>query len=263
MNFCPKCGVTISGASTDSTLCPMCGFPTGSTIASSIAPEVQFEQTTQLAWEQISTRGILNSFLETIKESLLRPKLFYSRLGKAKRSPLMAVLFAIIICSLSQMAMLGITSLLPSSWSNILSNAFPVGKLHKNELGTDLLFFPLAIIAGMIFLAAYFHMCTTIFGVINRKFSTTLAMLCYMESTSVAIIIPVIGPAIAVIWSFVLMVIAFHHTYKISTGRALALVIVPPIMLIFLLGALVAVLFAIGLSGSNTDLLKEILSSFR
>lgn len=71
------------------------------------------------------------------------------------------------------------------------------------------------------------HLFLTLVGGAQQGFSTTLRVICYSETASIAVVVPVVGGLVQPIWLLILQIIGLTQAHRISGAKAAFAVIVP------------------------------------
>lgn len=187
-----------------------------------------------LPWEARETRGLLQSFFDTLGLLVSRPAEAWGRMRERGDST-SPILFGVAICWLS-MAVQSIlfrlvaVPMLPP----FLERRFgTIGALSGGMLIVKLIVFPFVIAIGLFIGAAILHLCCMIVGALQNSqsgFEGSLRAVCYSEVSSLASIIPVVGGLIAVVWWVVLAIQGVERLHKTTSGKAAAAVLVPVIV---------------------------------
>jgi hypothetical protein len=71
------------------------------------------------------------------------------------------------------------------------------------------------------------HLVLVLFGGAASGFTATLRVVCYSQTTAVAVLIPVVGGLIQPIWALVLQIIGLSRAHRVSGGKAALAVLLP------------------------------------
>jgi len=96
--------------------------------------------------------------------------------------------------------------------------------------------------------SAVVHLFLAMVGAAPKGFTATLRVVCYSQTASVAVLIPIVGGLIQVVWSLVIQVIGLSQAHRVSGGKATFAVIAP---LLLCCGCVVAMGVALSLSIGN------------
>jgi hypothetical protein len=183
-----------------------------------------------LPWDERQTKGLFNTFIETLLMVLSTPVAAFTAMKRegGLGEPL---LYAIIGGTFG--GGFAITY-------NFALRAFaPFGDRHGalahvfGGLGWIflLLLTPLFVVIGMFVASAILHVCLMIVGGAKQSFETTFRVVCFAEgSVSPLLVIPFCGGLITGIWKVVLYCIGLARAHETDTGRAVIAVLLPVIV---------------------------------
>lgn len=229
---CGNCGGDIEDMSLGK--CPHC--------------ETEFElPENRIPWEERATTGFFSALTATWLLSVTRPLEFFRRpsIEKGFMGPF---LYAYIMGLIGSYFSLG--------WQNVLNEAMPLEDTTYSGSADDLnlmiaLLTPFILPIGIFLGAGFIHLVLLTLGVGKAGFEATFKVVCYSSGPSVLSVIPWIGGFIAWGWSTVIEVIGLREYHKISTGRAVAGVMIP---LIILLGCILALFSMMAQNGMDSGL---------
>lgn len=201
-----------------------------------------------IPWEQRSSLGLVNALLKTIQLALLRPNELFSRMRVDNIDGALSYYWI-------NAAAGGFFSVL---WQIVLSSLGMASGSNRAIAGiSQVLFYVLIALAGAVLApiglylsALLFHLGTIIFKCSNSGFNATFRSVAYASSPAWINIIPVCGGAIAGIWSLIILTVGIKTTQRTSTGKAIASVLVPPLVLSCCVAVPIIVLFA-SIAGMN------------
>jgi len=189
-------------------------------------------------WENRGAIGILGALVETTKQVLGRPALFF-RAMPTRGGIGDPLLYAVLIGWLGVVA----ASLYSALFQSIVGTSM-MPFAHNAEIGEMLSFAeswggfffqlvmaPLWITIGVFIAAGIFHVMLLILGGAPRDFEATFRAVCYAEAPAVIMIVPFCGSFVAWIWTIVLYVIGVSEAQGVSRGRAAAAVLLPIVLL--------------------------------
>lgn len=156
-------------------------------------------------------RGGLKTFGKTIIDSLFRPGSFFSSLSPKGR--LGAALFYAVTCSVISGILFVFTDQFNPNNPGIPSSLTDWGAHFFVYIG---IFVGLQLVSFI--LVGWFHLFLRWRQATPYPYSATLRVYCYCAATLIFINIPLIGPAVAGIWSFILFIFALHHA-KLSWNK--------------------------------------------
>jgi len=91
------------------------------------------------------------------------------------------------------------------------------------------------------------HVCLAMVGGAAKGFATTLRVLCYAQTASIAVVIPLFGGLFQLVWSLVLQIVGLAQAHRTQGGRAAFAVLLPIVLCCgCLLAAIVVSGFAVG-----------------
>ncbi len=221
---CGRCGNFVcqecSRSGTDGELiCDACRLRTASGQA--------FEPT---PWEQRASLGLVNALIKTIQLALFRPNNFFSRMRVDNTDGALSYYWI-------NAAVGGFFGVFWQIIFSVLGIAISPGS-RLNEGISSPIFYILIALAGAIFApvglylsALLIHLGTLIFKCSNNGFNATFRSVAYASSSAWFNIIPVCGGVIAGVWSLIIVVVGITNTQRTSAGKAVASVLVPPLIL--------------------------------
>jgi hypothetical protein len=254
MSSCSKCGSEIGDPAVK--YCPLCGQPFPQT------PSVASEETIAhpVPWESVSTLGVGAALLRTLRESLLEPHSFFSKVADSGNAG-MAFVYALILGSAGSLIGIIWTYLaLDSSmlswipWSGLFGD-------ENNSIAAALVFVPFLSAAQIMVSALYFHTLLFVTRTKRQGLHATLTVVCYAQSTAVLNVIPVAGGVAATVWSLFLLAVGFSRVHRMSTGKAMLIIILP--LLILAVFLIIAVAAAVGAGFLIDGFLKDPEALFR
>jgi hypothetical protein len=192
---------------------------------------------TDLFWyDEYDTARPLRSFARTAARVLFRPRSFFSRLDP-EGSFLTALAFAsayvgvyaaasTISSALVEVALHGATLALPNVVGATLAN------IGASVLAVWVLT-PLA--------AAVYHLFVRLLvGPANRGYRATFRVMAYAGAADLVGWVPFIGLLLAAVWALYLGTLGFRELHATTTGRALAALVVPSLLLAGVMAAAAA-----------------------
>jgi hypothetical protein len=254
MSFCSKCGSTIGDPAAK--YCPLCGQP----LPQTPSPAAEKIIAHPVPWETVGTLGIGTALLRTLRESLLEPFPFFSKVA-ASGTAGMAFVYALILGSTGSLfsviwTYLAIDSTLLSwvPWSGMFGDG-------NDSIAAALVLVPFFSAAKIMASALYFHTLLFVTRTKRRGLNATINVVCYAESTAVLNLIPVAGSAAAFVWSIFLLAVGFSRVHRMSTGKAMLVIILPLLILAAFL--ILAVSAAVGAGFLIDGFLKDPEALFR
>lgn len=245
---CPHCEREYT-ESEDQRTCPLCGV--------SLSPEKQppeididnvdgADQPDQVAapsrqeycpWEDQENLGFMGSMVQTVKQSVLQPRPFFSKLPR-RGGLLPPLLFAV------SLQMLG--SLVSLLWSMAFGNAVSqlIAMMGGSAVALGLLI-PVLVLLNIVVWTAALHVSLFLVGGANEDFEATFRVVCYTSGVEIFNVIPIFGGVVKGIWQLYITVVGLREVQGVTTGRAVAAILIPfvfccalPVMgLVFVLAA--------------------------
>jgi len=200
-----------------------------------------FDEDKECPWEERENYGTLNAYFQTATKCLLTPTAFFSRLPTSGGygSP---ILFAV---------MSGVVGfVLAYIWAKLFSGSgmglfgFLIGMSFV--VLVSLIIVPIVLAIG----SAILHGCLYLVGGVGQRYETTFRVVSYAAVTWVFNAIPVIG-TLASLWGLVLTVIGLRETHKTTTGKAVAAVLIPVGIIVFI-GIMAAIIGVIAFGALAT-----------
>lgn len=84
------------------------------------------------------------------------------------------------------------------------------------------------------------HLTLVLFGGANRGFAATLRVMCYAQTTQVAVVLPGLGGLIAFVWRLILEVAGLATAHKTEGWKAALAIVLPLLLCCVCVGALLA-----------------------
>ena len=189
-------------------------------------------------------RQLVPSLIQTAREVLLNPVGFFRSISR-QGDFLSPLLFA-IICAVISAILSGIIGFL----INVVSGN-GIGGAFGNLLGT-IIIIPIVTAIGLFVWAAIYHLLVLlIIRPSHEGYESTFRVVAYASALQLVAwlsAIPLLGILVAIvvgIYSVVLSVIGIREMHATTTGRAVAVVLIPVVILVILGALLFAVIAAI------------------
>jgi len=188
---------------------------------------------TGLAWEEPSAG--MGSIVPTVIRFITRPVDAYANMSHTVdlvRPIAYFVLLAILGACLSQLwsylwfdSMIGfIRSLAGAQFDKFAPMIQRPGAI---QLVLGLVITPLVALVVLFIWTALVHLSLTLFGGAHRGFATTLRVMCYAQTTQVAVAIPFLGGIIGFLWRLVLEMVGLAQAHRTDGWKAVLAVLLP------------------------------------
>ena len=219
MPICSHCGFE-SGQETLE--CPLCGTRLGESASTRSDPV----GAAGVAWEDPS-QAFPASILRTWRDSLFQPSAFFR--GQAWDGSLARPLLYYLLVSIT-------SAFFVLLWRSTDSPLIPTAFRPEAPLAPLVQFFfePFAALIGLAVGVLVLHLFARVF--------------CYCAGPAVFTAVPILGPAVGAVWSVILLVVGLREAHRTTSGRAAAMVIVPLLGFVMLLGLLLVLLIFAGLA---------------
>lgn len=173
-------------------------------------------------WEDQEHLGFFKGIWETIKQTLITPEVFFSRLP-ARGGLLNPLMYALIVTTTG--------SLLSFVWAFSFKNPL----LYKLDLSGNMallagLSVPLIVFLSVVVWALLVHVSLFLTGAANRDFEATFRVVCYSSGPELLNVIPVLGAWIGLAWKICIMVIGLREVHQISLVRSALAIFLPAIV---------------------------------
>jgi hypothetical protein len=223
MPVCPKCGTAISSPSSD--FCTLCGHPLPS--SGQQIPSAFFNPA--IPWESVETLGIIRALSATLRECLFSPSLFFAKVSHSHNTG-MAFVYALILGSAGSIVGF-LWAYLFLSWLPDSVPWFAGFSDSASTSGASLILMPLLIAAQIVFAAVYFQILLTLTGSKKQGIKSTFRVVCYAESATILNLIPLVGSFVSVALSLYLLAVGISSVHRMSTIKALVIILLPLLIL--------------------------------
>jgi hypothetical protein len=95
------------------------------------------------------------------------------------------------------------------------------------QLVVALVITPLIVLVVLFIWSGIVHLTLTLLGGANRGFSATLRVMCYAQTSQIAVIVPIVGGVISFVWRLVLEIIGLSQAHKTDPWKAALAVFLP------------------------------------
>ena len=262
--FCPSCGTDLAAAVTAAPPYPPPpppGYPPSGYAPPSYPPPGGGGYGApppggQTPWERRSQIGIVNALIETTKQVLLQPVVFFRSMpvtGGLGDPLLYAVIIGYAGLLVSTIYNLVFRGVLTSSLSRFGGNSEMEQLASFMQGGTgvviNLILGPVFIVVFLFVSAGIFHLVLLALGGAARGFEGTFRVAGYSQAASIFNIIPGCGGLIGLVYAIVLLVIGLSEAHGISRGKAAAAVLVPFVIICCCCSGIIATII-FGLAGA-------------
>jgi hypothetical protein len=173
-------------------------------------------------WEDLENLGFLQGLFQSVQQSLLSPKEFFSRLP-VSGGLLNPLLYALILQTVGTMA--GYVSGIA-----IPNPLFPQSGLSGGFMVFIGLLIPPIILIGVFLWSALLHASLFLISGAKEDFEATFRVVSYSSAADLFNAVPVIGGIIALVWKTYLLIVGVREVHGISTARSAAAVFLPLIL---------------------------------
>jgi len=191
-----------------------------------------------LPWDERDSLGFIQAFVTTIKLILMEPGKAFSQMqrGGGIEGPL---LFAIVSGWIGGAAVLFYNFIYQTLTQSVDKTPLPAALPSFLAGGTmtiglfvfTLIFFPIFLALGIFVSAGITHLSLLLLGGAKQSFETTLRVVCFsIGSTALFQLLPICGSSIYLIWNLVGQCIGIAKAHEISTGKAVAAVLLPLVL---------------------------------
>ncbi|MEN8143482.1 MAG: YIP1 family protein [Gemmatimonadota bacterium] len=247
MRVCHHCGFEYAAAATQ---CPLCQTPADDRpqAAQDYGGE---EARVAVAWEDAAERFPSN-LVQTWLDCVTHPGDFFSRIDYSAGLG-RPVLYYLIVSMLSAFFYMAWGS---PGFDESFATAIGVSadQIDSTASSFKLLYFfvtPFASLMALGIGALVYHLFALFLAPQRRGLADTVRVLCYAGSPGVLSIIPWIGGMVGGIWSLVLLVIGIREAHRTTTGRSIAIVLLP--LALMLLAAVALALLLVFIAAAAPD----------
>lgn len=190
-------------------------------------------------WERRDRFGFLNGLYLTVKDVLFAPGRFFHRMP-SQVGILQPLLFSLVLGALGTL-IVWLYSLVASSIQMLV----PGGLELSDSLDQFFLFLcsPLLVTVGVFFQAALTHVMMLMLGGNRLGFEATFRVVAYSEATSILLLVPICGSALALIWSLIVLIVGLYNIHETAPWKAVVAVLAPMLLCFAVIGG-IGLLFA-------------------
>ncbi len=216
--FCPYCGAALEAAEPRPAAA---GAP---------EPEEAPAERAGIPWEVAADElTFVQRLTHTWSQSMLQPGEFFRNM-RVDGGAGPALLYALILIIMGQAFNLFWQQLIADRLAERFGDVSPVlEQMFATAGAQQLLLMPLLALLGLFIGTLIYHLCLVIVGGAKNGMAATFRVLAYSESTQLLLVIPILGQFIAMIWSFVLIIIGIKEAHETTTGRAVFAFLLPVI----------------------------------
>ncbi|MBN1824898.1 MAG: YIP1 family protein [Candidatus Eisenbacteria bacterium] len=193
-------------------------------------------------WERRERFGAVGGFGKTIVESSLRPTAFFRDLRRSGN---------LTDAALFGMGIAGITAFVESIWGFFFT---PFWLAHGGAGGAPfapllagwafswikIVLAPITMALLLLVVAGLIHGGLLVLGGAKRPFETTFRVVCYSTAPLLLSLIPCCGGPVGKVWAAAVCVIGLRECQEATTGRGIAAVLLPAILMVGCLGLFAA-----------------------
>ncbi len=236
MPICPHCGFESGHGAIE---CPLCG----TRLSEAAASKPGQVPAGGVAWEDPSV-AFPASLLRTWRDSLFQPSGFFRRVAW-EGSLARPLLYYLLVSITSAFFVL--------LWRSTDAPLLPAAFGPETPLAPLVQFFfePFAALIGLGLGVLVLQLFALILAPARRGMRATARVFCYSAGPAVFTAAPIVGPAVGAVWSLVLLVIGLREAHRTTPGRAAAIVLIPVVGFIMVLGLLVVLLVLAGLAAGD------------
>ncbi|MEO7932062.1 MAG: YIP1 family protein [Chthoniobacterales bacterium] len=187
------------------------------------------------SWEQKSEIGFFPAFGSTVKEVLTEPAATFSRMKETGgfATPFFYMLIAaglgVVLTMGVQLAMQGVLGSFAASQNPQVAQVLAAQGIGMSAmLLVMLILVPIFLFVGSFVGAAIWHVGLMIVGGARKPYEATYRVYCYvLGSTALVNLVPCCGGIAALVWRVVAGAIGLSKVHEISTGKAVAAILLP------------------------------------
>ncbi len=191
-------------------------------------------------WERRERFGFLNGLYLTIKDVMLAPGRFFTRMPS--QIGLLQPLYFAVVLGVVASFFAWMWSLTGSSLQMLVAE--DIAEVAKGPFYAFLafLFSPLTIAIGIFIKAALLHLVLIAVGGNRLGFEATFRVAAYGEAAGILALVPACGSGIGLIWTLVITVVGLYSIHETDPWRAAVAVFLPAILCFSAIGTSVVML---------------------
>lgn len=190
-------------------------------------------------WGQYRDLGLVRAFWDNTLQIITEPVAFFKKVDPD--SPIGgAVLYGVLIASLGHLMLF--------IWQSFFRIGTPGPRYDLPAaaiLLSSVVLVPLFVLLGIFLTAAILHLVLVGLGWSERPFGATVKVVSFAQVASLGNLIPLCGPLAGAVWGVILGVIGIRELHHQSTGRAVAVVLTPLLVLLACLVCFAGMVFVL------------------
>lgn len=199
---------------------------------------------TAFPWPPRPGAGVFNAFVDTWVESVFRPSRFFAAMPhRGFRSALAYYLPIAVIASAIMLFWRGVAVAL--GYADLVET-FDGQPFDPERALIDFLLSPLTSTLYLLVAAGTAHIGLKMVGGARAPYAATVRLSAFATGPQLFVAVPLFGIPLSLIWALVLTVVGIREVHETSTGRAIAALVLP----ILLLSVLAMFVFLAGLFSS-------------
>jgi hypothetical protein len=204
--------------------------------------------TPDFPWPPRENDSVFAALGATWKDSVFHPTSFFRRMPREFDLGWVLGYYLIIGVANAGFALFWHMVLGPSWWQRTLATR---GGPPANP-AIEFLLSPVMLLLGLLLAAGIVHLFLLLFRGNKHGFETTVRVFCFSSGPQLFAVIPIIGALVGGVWTLVLTVIGLREAHDTSTGRVIAAIGVPILLLTGLLVLLLIAGFLLGAASLGT-----------
>lgn len=183
----------------------------------------------EVPWERLDQWGFFPGLLTTVKGAMLAPREFFRGM-RAHGSLAKPLSFYVLLSVFVAVMDLGRMALDLPSFSLLSRNLEQAPEL-SNDVFLNILMSPVVSTVLLFVAAGFNHLFLMAFRAADKGFPATFRALAYASAPMIFMPIPFIGAIMGSMWSLFCTIIAYREVHRSSTGRVVAAIFAPLVML--------------------------------
>lgn len=196
-------------------------------------------------WPPRNDGSVLDALARTWKESVFEPKSFFARMPHEFDFGWVLGYYLVVGVLAAGISLFWEMVFGPSLLERWLTQD---GVEPANPV-IDFLLSPVWLLIALYLIAGVIHLCLLLVRGARSGFGATVRVIAYSGGPQLFSVVPFVGPVVGSIWSLVITIIGLREAQRTTTGRAVAAVAIPfVLLLVFTVLAFMAA-FMMGLTG--------------